>query len=247
MHGRIGWGTITTRAIAAGWLAAIVACEGSGSGARTATASAPVFPAPDRRVADIISPSWDSEERRDNAGEAERVMDLLAITEGMRVADIGAGSGYYTVRLAQRVGATGQVFAEDIVPAYLDSLQQRIAAAKLANVSPVAGTSADPKLPAGRVDVMLLSHMYHEIENPYEFLWHAQPAFAPGGRVGVVDLDRETWRHGTPLPLLTCEFERMGFVREGVYFLEPAAGYLAIFRAPATRPEPKSLTACVQQ
>lgn len=220
-------------------LAAVAACQPAPKDA------APAFPAPDRRVAEIVSSGWDSERRRDETGEAERVMDLLAVREGMQVADIGAGSGYYAVRLAKRVGPTGTVYAEDIVPAYLDSLRIRVAAEQLANVVPVAGTSADPKLPAGRIDVMLLSHMYHEIENPYEFLWHAQPAFRAGGRIGIIDLDRETWQHGTPIPLLTCELERLGYVREGVYYLAPAAGYLAIFTAPATRPDPATLTACV--
>lgn len=223
--------------------ATAISCTGR-SDVPAASAALPVFPPPDRRVAEIISPSWDSEARRDETGEADRVMTLLGIGEGMRVADIGSGSGYYAVRAARRVGPTGQVYAEDIVPDYLDSLRLRIAGEKLANVTPIAGTSADPKLPVGSIDVMLLSHMYHEIENPYEFLWHAQPAFAPGGRIGVIDLERETWRHGTPIPLLTCEMERLGFVREGVYYLEPAAGYLAIFTAPKTRPDPSTLTAC---
>jgi SAM-dependent methyltransferase len=240
---RTRWQTV---GFAAGWMV-LAACGDAPGRAGALADSLPVFPAPDRRIAEIVSPSWDSEERRDNAGEAARVMDLLGITAGTRVADIGAGTGYYTVRLAERVGPTGIVFAEDIVPAFMDSLQMRLAGANLANVRPIPGTADDPKLPAGQVDVMLLSHMYHEIENPYAFLWHAQPAFAKGGRIGIVDLDRETWRHGTPLPLLTCELERMGYVSDGVYYLEPAAGYLAIFRAPATRPDPKALTACVQQ
>jgi len=229
-------------AVVAAMLVGLAACRPPVQ--RTAQADAPVFPPPDRRVAEIISPSWDSEARRDEAGEAERVMTYLGIGSGARVADIGAGSGYYAVRIAKRVGPTGVVYAEDIVPDYLDSLRFRIAEENLANVQPISGTSADPKLPAGQVDVMLLSHMYHEIENPYEFLWNAQPSFAPGGKIGILDLERETWRHGTPIPLLTCELERMGYTKAGVYFLEPAAGYLAIFTAPATRPDPTSLTAC---
>lgn len=231
----------SSRAVLAALLL-VVGCKAPAE--RAPSAPAPVFPAPDRRVAEIVSPSWDSESRRDENGEAERAMTLLGITEGMRVADIGAGSGYYAVRLARRVGPSGRVYAEDIVPDYLDSLRLRLTQEQLTNVTPVAGSSADPSLPAGAIDVMLLSHMYHEIENPYEFLWHAQPAFAPGGRIGIIDLERETWRHGTPIPLLTCELERLGYVRDGVYYLEPAAGYLAIFKAPAQRPDPSTLTAC---
>lgn len=230
-----------TRLAASALIIAGLACRPTPSSRETPAA----FPAPDRRVAEIISSGWDSERRRDEAGEADRVMDLLGVREGMHVADIGAGSGYYAVRLSKRVGPMGTVYAEDIVPAYLDSLRIRVAAEQLVNVTPVSGTSADPKLPAGRIDVMILSHMYHEIENPYEFLWHAQPAFRAGGRIGIIDLDRETWQHGTPIPLLTCELERLGYVREGIYYLAPASGYLAIFKAPATRPDPATLTACV--
>lgn len=204
----------------------------------------PAFPDPDRRVADIVAPSWDSEHNRDQHGEADRVMDLLGITNGSRVADLGAGSGYYTTRLAKRVGATGKLYAEDIVPAYLDSLRARLQLDSVTGVTVVEGTATDPRLPPGSIDVAVLAHVYHEIENPFEFLWRLQPAFAPGGRLAIVELDRDTWRHGTPLALLTCELAGVGYRRLDVHTLDPALGYLAVFEVPSVRPNPGSIRSC---
>src|SRR5262249_23540835 len=89
-------------------------------------APASVFPAPSRPVARIVTDTWRNEQSRDQAGEAERVMNLLGVKSGLIVADIGAGSGYYTVRLARRVEPTGHVYAEDVVPDYLKRLAQRV-------------------------------------------------------------------------------------------------------------------------
>src|SRR5215471_1646089 len=77
------------------------------------------FPAPSRPVAGIVTDIWRDEQSRDQAGEAERVMNLLGVRSGLAVADIGAGSGYYTVRLARRVGPSGHIYAEDIIPVFL--------------------------------------------------------------------------------------------------------------------------------
>ena len=103
-------------------------------------------------------------------------MDRAGIKKGMTVADIGAGEGYYTIRLAQRVGKEGRVLAEDIVPAVRDALAERVARERLDNVSVRLGLPADPRLPEASFDRMLMVHMYHEIEQPYEFLWRLRPA-----------------------------------------------------------------------
>jgi len=87
---------------------------------------ASAFPAPNRPVARIVTDTWHDEQSRDKVGEAERVMNLLSVKPGLTVADIGAGSGYYTVRLARRVAPTGHVYAEDVVPDYLERLAQRV-------------------------------------------------------------------------------------------------------------------------
>lgn len=197
------------------------------------------FPEASRPVASIVTDTWSSEDERDSAGEAEKVMDLLGISPGMTVADVGAGSGYYTVRLSPRVGPQGKVIAQDIVARYLDGLRQRVRTDSLSNVQLALGAPHDPRLPRASVDLVMLVHMYHEVEQPYAFLANLRPSLRPGGRVAVVDLDRATQRHGTPLPLLECEFAAVGYTRTETHDLGGGSGYLAVFRAtdgPAPRP-----------
>lgn len=202
------------------------------------------FPAPDRPVARIVSARWSTEEARDKQNEAGEVMDRARIRKGMTVADIGAGEGYYTIRLAQRVGKDGRVLAEDIFPAVRDALAQRVARERLDNVSVRLGAPADPKLPPASFDRVLMVHMYHEIEQPYEFLWRLRPSLRPDGLVVVVDADRPTAQHGTPPALLRCEFAAVGYVMDEMQDMPSAGGYLATFRVAGARPEPKAVKAC---
>ena len=132
------------------------------------------FPAPVRPVAPVVSDRWQGEDERERVGEAERVLAWLDIRPGQAVADIGAGSGYYTVRLAARVGPQGRVLAQDVVPGYLVRLRQRVAA--MPNVLVGLGEPGDPRLPPASVDVALLVHMYHEIEQPFALLANLVPA-----------------------------------------------------------------------
>jgi ubiquinone/menaquinone biosynthesis C-methylase UbiE len=169
------------------------------------------FPKPQRPVAPIVSPRYSNEDARDSVGEAETVMKLADIREGMSVADIGAGEGYYTVRLAPLVGKRGRVLAQDIVPATRDALAQRVQRENLDNVAVKLGEPNNPQLPDASFDRILLIHMYHEIELPSEFLWHVRSDLKKGGRVVVVDADRPTDRHGTPPKLLMCEFAAIGY------------------------------------
>ena len=202
------------------------------------------FPAPDRPVASIVSSRWSNEEERDRVNEAGTVMKKAAIASGMTVADIGAGEGYYTIRLAQKVGEKGRVLAEDIVPAVRDALADRVARQRLANVSVKLGTPADPKLPDASFDRVLLVHMYHEIAQPYEFLWNLRPSLKPDGLVVVVDANRPTQNHGTPPALLRCEFAAVGYVEVERQEMPSAGGYLATFRPQGRRPEPKAIKGC---
>ncbi len=202
------------------------------------------FPKASRPVAPIISSRYSNEEARDRLQEADIVMDHAGITAGMTVADIGAGEGYYTIRLAQRVGATGRVVAQDIVPVVRDRLAQRVLRENLANVFVKLGGPADPNLPANSFDRILLVHMYHEIEAPYEFLWRLRPALRVGGRVIVVDSMRATSAHGTPPKLLECEMKAAGFSRVDYRDMPQAGGYFSAFEASGTRPEPKDIKVC---
>ncbi len=228
-------------------LALLAGCEAQpviGQGSDNADDNAGPFPAADRPVARIVSPRWSTEEDRDRKNEAGEVMNRAGIKPGMTVADIGAGEGYYTVRLAERVGKTGRVLAEDIVPEVRDALAQRVARDRLDNVSVRLGEPADPKLPDNSFDRVLMVHMYHEIEQPYAFLWRMRPSLRPGGMVIVVDADRPTQNHGTPPALLQCEFAAIGYMLVSRTNMPSAGGYLAAFRPVGPRPAPAQIKSC---
>ena len=204
---------------------------------------ASAFPVPSRPVAKIVTDLWRNEQSRDEAGEAERVMNLLGVTAGMTVADIGAGSGYYTVRLARRVAPKGHVFAEDVVPDYLERLARRVRSEGLAGeVTLVHGDPHDPRLPPGSLDLALLVHMYHEVQQPYGLLWNLRPALRSGARVGVIDARKQTEVHGTPPDLLRCELAAVGYRETAFYDLQENT-YLAVFALPNPPAGPASPTA----
>lgn len=205
---------------------------------------ASVFPKAHRPVAKIVSSRWSDEESRDRLKEAEEVMNRAGIAPGMTVADIGAGEGYYTIRLAQRVGMKGRVLAQDIVPEVRDALAERVNRERLDNVSVKLGEPADPKLPANSFDRVLMIHMYHEIGEPYEFLWNLRPALKAGGQVIVVDADRPTESHGTPPALLRCEFAAVGYQLVRIEPMPQAGGYFAAFEARGLRPDPRAIKGC---
>jgi len=116
----------------------------------------------------------------------EQIMDTLRIAEGSVVADLGAGSGWFTIRLARRVGPNGIVYAEDIQPQMVDYIEQRAQRENLRSVRPILGTAVDPLLPQG-VDAILIDDVYREIEDPVTFFQNATKSLKPGGRLGVVD------------------------------------------------------------
>jgi len=217
----------------------------------TAQSGAPaaVFPKPDRPVADIVSPIWHDEKERDDAGEPSQLVRLLGIRSGMTVADIGAGSGYYVVRLSPIVGSKGRIIAEDIVPKYLRSLRKRVRDLGLRNVVISPGEPHDPKLPADSVDIAILVHMYHEIEQPYALLYNLVPALRPEARVGIVDAFAPTSQHGTPPNLLRCELAAVGYREISFDRLIESDAYLAVFAPPSvsSRPRPQAIVACKAQ
>lgn len=202
------------------------------------------FPRADRPVAHIESTRWSDEESRDRVNEAEDVMNRAGIKPGMTVADIGAGEGYYTVRLARRVGPNGRVLAQDILPEVRDSLAMRVSRENLDNVSVKLGAGDDPMLPERSFDRVFMVHMYHEIAEPYAFLWRLYPALKLSGEVIVVDANRPTEQHGTPPRLLKCEFEAVGY-RLAAFTPKPSAGgYVARFTVSGSRPEPADIRPC---
>jgi SAM-dependent methyltransferase len=211
-------------------------------------APAAAFPKPERPVADIISPIWHSEKERDAAGEARQLVQLLGITSGMTVADIGAGSGYDVVRLAPIVGPDGRIIAEDVTPDYLRNLQNRVRALGLQNVTISLGEPHDPRLHAHSLDAAILVHMYHEIAQPYGLLYNLVPALKPDARVGIVDAIAPTAEHGTPPSLLRCELAVVGYREIAFHTLTGSNAYLAIFAPPSeeSRTRPQAMIACPQ-
>jgi ubiquinone/menaquinone biosynthesis C-methylase UbiE len=121
----------------------------------------------------------------------DQIMDALGIAEGSVVADIGAGGGWFTIRLARRVGTNGIVYAEDIQRQMLEATGRRVAREGLRNVRTVLGTSEDPRLPAGALDGVLILDTYHELENPDALLRNIAKSLKPQGRVGVVDFKKD--------------------------------------------------------
>ena len=204
------------------------------------------FPSPQRPVAQIVSPSRSAEEYRDSLNEAGEIARLLELKPGMTVGDIGAGSGYHTVRLSHLVDPTGSVVAQDVTRDYLIGLAKRVERLGLKNVVFALGEPHDPRLPASSLDAAILVHMYHEITQPYAFLYNLAPALKPGGRVGIVDLERPTPEHGTPIKLLRCELTAVGYREITTYQLAGDGGYLAVFSAPenAGRKSPRDILAC---
>jgi len=191
-----------------------------------------------------VSSSYMAEDARDSAGEFETVTRLAEIQSGMRIADIGAGEGYYTVRLSPMVGRNGRVLAQDIVPETIQALARRVNRERLDNVALKLGQPNDPQLPAASFDRILLIHMYHEIERPSEFLWHLRDALKRDGRVVVVDADRPTDRHGTPPRLLVCEFNALGYSLSRFERLPDSETFFAMFEARGPKPNPQDIPVC---
>ena len=202
------------------------------------------FPQAYRPVSAIRSNQFASEAQRERVNEAKVVMDLARIGEGATVADIGAGEGYYTVRLGERVGRKGRVLAQDIDRAALQRLGQRVERERLDNVSIKLGAPDDPRLPEVSFDRIFLIHMYHEVTEPYAFLWRLRPALKPGGQVIVVDVDRPTGEHGIPPALLFCEFSALGFRLSQFERKPELQGYYAQFEAAGERPAPSAIKPC---
>lgn len=229
-------------ALLAGSLLASACTPETGSGQRLESSAE--FPRPDRLVSKVGDTEFSTEAARDEAGEAEFVMDWAGIQLGTTVADIGAGEGYYTIRLAERVGPKGRVLAQDINRGALDRLGERVTREQLDNVAIKEGAFDDPRLPEKSFDRIFMVHMYHEIEEPYAFLWRMRPALAKGGQVIVVDRDRPTDQHGIPPKLLFCEFDAVGYRLTDFSEQLKLGGYIARFEVSGDRPNPADIKSC---
>jgi ubiquinone/menaquinone biosynthesis C-methylase UbiE len=141
----------------------------------------------------------------------DRVMEALKISPGVKVADIGAGSGWFTVRAARRVAPQGTVYAVDINPEAIQYIEQRVKKESLANVKTILSTPDDPKLPTGTIDAVLLLKTYHEVADPVALLEHLRPALRPGARLGIIDKNGDGANHGISRKIVIKEAEAAGY------------------------------------
>ena len=202
------------------------------------------FPLPDRPLTEDSFSEFSTEELRDERGEASKVMELADVAPGMTVADIGAGEGYYTVRLADRVGEAGRVLAQDINRDALERLGSRVERERLENISIKLGKADDPQLPVDSFDRIFLVHVYHEVSEPYAFLWRMWPALSQGGEIIVVEAERPIGQRGIPHGLLFCEFEAVGYHLLEFTEKPDIEGYFARFERGARRSEPSEIEVC---
>lgn len=148
---------------------------------------------------------------RDERLQINRVMDILSISAGKSVADIGAGSGWFTVRAAKRVGANGSVYAVDINQEALHYIDDRVANEHISNVKTILSKPDDPQLPKDSVDIVLLLKTYHEVAQPVELLRNLRPALRRGARVGIIDRNGNGEDHGVGSEVVIREAKEAGY------------------------------------
>lgn len=171
--------------------------------------------------------------QRDEKLQINRVMDLLGIKDGSRVADVGAGSGWFTVRAARRVGKRGLVYAVEINRDYLRHIKERATLEKLPNIRTILGQADDPRLPAGSVDAVLLLKAYHEVAEPVALLKHLRAAMRPGAVLGIIDKNGNGGDHGLDASVVTKEAAAAGFklVQQFDFVKTDGMDYFLILRA----------------
>src|SRR5687768_12031598 len=153
-----------------------------------------VHPISGRRFAQVMSAAgaaWLDRPERIEEEQPDRALDVLKIPKGAVVADVGAGSGYFTVRLAERVGPTGKVYAADIQPEMLRLLGLRLTKERIGNVTLIQGDVDNPRLPQGALDLELMVDVYHEFSAPQTMLRHLRDALKPDGRLVLLEYRKE--------------------------------------------------------
>lgn len=179
---------------------------------------------------------FEGENRAENL-QVDRVMDVLKISEGKSVADIGAGSGWFTVRAAQRVGARGKVFAVEISEDAIKHINERKQKEKLPNIETVLGKEDNPLLPKNKVDAVLILKTYHEIAQPVRLMKNLLPSLRKNALVGIIDRNGDDDSHGINRETVIEEMKRAGFsLKEEFDFVKgDGMDYLLIFQADSNR------------
>ena len=184
--------------------------------------SAPPTPAPQVKPRKTSTPYTGDLSVFDSAGREERlqinrVMDILEIAPGKTVADIGAGSGWFTVRAARRVTETGSVYAVDINPEATRYVDNRAKKEGLHNVKTILSKSDDPQLPANQIDSVLLLKTYHEIDKPVALLRNLRASLRPGAKIGIIDRNGNGENHGLPSDIVIKEASEAGYALQAKY------------------------------
>ena len=201
-----------------------------------------VHPLSGRRIAPVMGyqgAEWLERVERVEEEEPDLALNVLQIPQGAAVADIGAGSGYMTERLAARVGPNGRVFANDLQPQMLDILGRRLAARKITNVTLVQGTVDDPKIAPASVDLALMVDVYHELSQPQAILRRLREALKPGGRLVLLEYRKEDptipirFEHKMSVAEAKLEVEAEGFTLAKVDEALPRQHILIFSVAPA--------------
>jgi SAM-dependent methyltransferase len=194
----------------------------------TSTAPAPKRPTSTPYTGDL---SIFDRPGRDQRLQIDRVMDILGIVPGKDVADIGAGSGWFSVRAARRVGAAGVVYAVDINPESVRYIDRRVRNEALSNVKTILSKSDDPLLPNRGVDAVLLLKTYHEVADPVALLEHLRPALKPGAKLGVIDRNGDGTDHGVNREVVIEEATKAGYHLLNTYDFVKADGvdYFLVF------------------
>jgi ubiquinone/menaquinone biosynthesis C-methylase UbiE len=170
---------------------------------------------------------------RDERLQINRVMDMLGIGPGKNVADIGAGSGWFTVRAARRVTDSGTVYAVDINPEAISYIDQRAKKENLQNIKTILSKPDDPQLPAGRIDAVLMLKTYHEIAHPILLLRNLRSSLKPGAKIGIIDRNGNGENHGVNKDVIVREAAQAGYELRDTQDFVKADGmdYLLIFTA----------------
>lgn len=201
--------------------AVIAACALAAASLFAQTVATPgVHPISGRRFANVMGwqgAEWLERSERDLEEEPDKALDALGSLAGLTVADLGAGSGYFTVRLAARTGPKGRVYATDLQPEMLKMLASRLARENVRHVTLVQGAVDDPKLPPGAIDLVLMVDVYHEFSEPQKMLRGIRTALKPGGRLVLLEYRKEDpevpirFEHKMSVAEAKIEIEAEGF------------------------------------
>lgn len=204
-----------------------------------------VHPKSGRRIASVMGvggADWLEREEREREESPSKAIELLNLKEGMVVADIGAGVGYYTIRMAKKVGPTGKVYASDIQPEMLTLLRKRLDEQKVTNVEMVLGTETDPKLPLTSIDLAIMVDVYHELAQPQRMLRKLRKTLKDDGRLVLLEFRKEDPyvpirpEHKMSVAEAKLELEDEGFVLDKVIPGLPWQHILVFRKAAAAKP-----------